>query len=281
MTTVDTESFTNSQALKALRLPSMCRSWQEVAAEATEHAWSHERFLGVLCRLELDERGNRRLAAALQAAKLPPGKRLDSFEFGLVPGLSRQRVEALCAGDWVKAHENCLLFGGSGTGKSHLAAAIAHGLIEAGHTALFIRTNDLVQRLQAARRDLALPALLTKLDRIDCLILDDLGYVRKDQSETSILFELIAERYEHRSLIITCDRPFADWSSIFADQIMTVAAIDRLIHHAVILEFGSESYRKRAAATRISRPVTGAAAQAPVDNTPAPTITRGPARRLT
>lgn len=245
---------TNTQALTALRLPSMSRSWQDLAAEATEHTWSHERFLGALCELELTERGNRRLAAALQAAKLPPGKRLDSFEFGLVPGLSRQRVEALCTGDWVKAHGNCLLFGGSGTGKSHLAAAIAYGLIEAGFTALFVRTNDLVQRLQAARRDLALPALLAKLDRIDCLILDDLGYVRKDQSETSILFELIAERYEHRSLIITCDRPFADWASIFADQTMTVAAIDRLVHHAVILEFGSESYRKRAAAARVVGP---------------------------
>ncbi len=241
---------TNTQALTALRLPSMSRSWQDLAAEATEHTWSHERFLGALCELELTERGNRRLAACLQAAKLPPGKRLDSFEFGLVPGLSRQRVEALCAGDWVKSHDNCLLFGGSGTGKTHIAAAIAYGLIEAGHTALFMRTNDLVQRLQAARRDLALPALLTKLDRIDCLILDDLGYVRKDQSETSILFELIAERYEHRSLIITCDRPFADWASIFTDQTMTVAAIDRLVHHATILEFGSESYRKRSAATR-------------------------------
>lgn len=271
MTTRESDSLTNSQALQALRLPSMSRSWQEIAAEATEHAWSHDRFLGVLCRLELDERGNRRLAAALKAAKLPPGKRLDSFEFGLVPGLSRQRVEALCAGDWVKSHGNCLLFGGSGTGKSHVAAAIAHGLIEAGHTAMFIRTNDLVQRLQAARRDLALPALLAKLDRIDCLVLDDLGYVRKDQSETSILFELIAERYEHRSLIITCDRPFADWSSIFADQIMTVAAIDRLVHHAVILEFGSESYRKRAAAARVTRPTPVVVSQVPAGRAPAST----------
>lgn len=251
-TATATATDATTQALKALRLPSMTRSWQDVAAEATEHHWSHERFLGTLLRMELDERGNRRLAAALRAARLPPGKRLDSFEFGLVPGLARQRVEVLCAGDWVKAQGNCLLFGGSGTGKSHIAAAIAYGLIEAGYTALFVRTNDLVQRLQAARRDLALPALLAKLDRVDCLILDDLGYVRKDQSETSILFELIAERYEHRSLLITCDRPFADWTSIFADQTMTVAAIDRLVHHSTILEFGSESYRKRSAAGRMN-----------------------------
>jgi DNA replication protein DnaC len=241
-------------ALKTLRLPSMARTWKDVVNEASAHAWSHERFLGTLCELELCERTSRRLAARLMTAKLPPGKRLDSFEFGLVPGLSRARVEALCAGDWIASAGNCLLFGGSGSGKSHIAAALGYGLIEAGHSVLFARTTDLVQRLQAARRDLALPALLSKLDRIDCLILDDLGYVRKDQSETSILFELIAERYEHRSLIITCDRPFADWGTIFTDQIMTVAAIDRIVHHATILEFGSESYRKRAAATRAIRP---------------------------
>lgn len=229
----------------------MVRCWQDLATEATMHAWTHERFLAALCELELIERGARRLALRLALAKLPPGKRLDSFEFGLVPALSRPRVVALCSGDWIKNAGNCLLFGGSGSGKSHIAAAIGYGLIESGHSVLFTRTTDLVQRLLAARRDLGLPALLHKLDRIDCLILDDLGYVRKDQSETSILFELIAERYEHRSLIITCDRPFADWGAIFTDQIMTVAAIDRLIHHATILEFGSESYRKRAAATRI------------------------------
>ena len=245
-----------SQALKALRLPSMVRCWQDLAREATELAWTHERFLGTLCELELAERTNRRLAAHLMAAKLPPGKRLDSFDFSLVPGLSRPRVEALCTGDWVKAHGNCLLFGGSGTGKSHAAAAIGYGLIEAGFSVLYVRTNDLVQRLQAARRDLALPALLAKLDRIDCLILDDLGYVQKDHSESGMLFELIAERYEHRSLIITCDRPFADWESIFADKTMTVAAIDRLVHHATILEFGSESYRKRAAAATALQPRT-------------------------
>jgi DNA replication protein DnaC len=247
-----------AQALKALRLPSMARCWQDLAREAAQQGWTHERFLGTLCELELAERTNRRLAAHLMAAKLPPGKRLDSFDFSLVHGLSRPRIEALCTGDWVKAHGNCLLFGGSGTGKSHVAAAIGYGLIEAGFSVLYVRTNDLVQRLQAARRDLALPAYLAKLDRIDCLILDDLGYVRKDQSESSMLFELIAERYEHRSLIITCDRPFADWESIFADKTMTVAAIDRLVHHATILEFGSESFRKRTATATTTTLVTTA-----------------------
>ena len=120
-------------------------------------------------------------------------------------------------------------------------------LVDHGYRVLFTRTTDLVQKLQAARRDLILPATLAKLDKFDCLILDDLGYVRKDQAETSVLFELIAERYERRSLIITCNQPFSDWEQIFPDPAMTVAAIDRLVHHATILELNTESYRRRAA----------------------------------
>ena len=129
-----------------------------------------------------------------------------------------------------------------------LLAACGAALIEAGQRVLFTRTTDLVQKLQAARRDLSLPATLTKLDRFDCLILDDLGYVRKDQAETSVLFELIAERYERRSLITTCNQPFSTWDQIFPDPAMTVAAIDRLVHHATILELNTESYRRRTAA---------------------------------
>jgi DNA replication protein DnaC len=113
---------------------------------------------------------------------------------------------------------------------------------------LFTRTTDLVQKLQAARRDLTLPATLARLDKFDCLILDDLGYVRKDGAETSVLFEFIAERYERRSLIITCNQPFGEWGQIFPDPAVTVAAIDRLVHHATILELNTESYRRRSAA---------------------------------
>ena len=155
---------------------------------------------------------------------------------------------ALGAGDaWLDQGANVLLFGPSGSGKSHAAAAIGHALIDAGRRVLFSRTTDLVQKLQAARRDLALPATLAKLDRYDCLILDDLGYARKDQAETTVLFELIAERYERRSLIVTCNQPFSTWDQIFPDPAMTVAAIDRLVHHATILELNTESYRRRSA----------------------------------
>ena len=130
---------------------------------------------------------------------------------------------------------------------SHLAAAFGTALVDTGRRVFFTRTTDLVQKLQASRRDLTLPATLAKLDRFDCLVLDDLGYVRKDQAETTVLFELIAERYERKSLITTCNQPFSAWNEIFPDPAMTVAAIDRLVHHATVLELNTESYRRRAA----------------------------------
>ena len=142
---------------------------------------------------------------------------------------------------------NLLLFGQSGTGKTHAVAAIGHALIDTGRRVLFCSTTDMVQKLQAARRDLSLPAMLDKLDKFDLIVLDDLSYVRKDQVETSALFELIAHRYETGSLIITSNQPFAEWDRIFPDQMMTVAAVDRLVHHATIIEVSSDSYRRKEA----------------------------------
>jgi DNA replication protein DnaC len=243
-------------ALKALRLPTMARCWQDLASEAAREGWSHERFLGSLCDQELAERTSRRLAARLQASHLPPGKRLDSFNFQRAPSVSRAVVESLTGGDWLRPGGNVLVFGGTGSGKTHCAAGIGYGLIESGYNVLFVRTAELVQRMQLARKELSLPQMLTKLDRMDVIILDDIGYARKDPAESSVLFELIAERYERRSLIITSDRSFKDWDSIFPDKTMTVAAIDRLVHHSTILEFGAESYRLKEAAKRNSTSVS-------------------------
>jgi DNA replication protein DnaC len=179
---------------------------------------------------------------------LPAGKTFTTFDFSAVPTVRKAHLLALAEADgWIEQGANILCFGPSGTGKSHAAAAIGHALIERGRRVLFTRTTDMVQRLQAALRDLSLPALIAKLDRLDCLVLDDLGYARKDQAETAVLFELIAERYERRSLIVTCNQPFSAWEQIFPDPAMTVAAIDRLVHHATILEFNTESYRQRTA----------------------------------
>ena len=140
-----------------------------------------------------------------------------------------------------------LAFGPPGVGKTHLLAGLGHALIDRGHRVLFMRTSELVQRLQAARRDLRLPAELAKLDRFDLIILDDLSYARRDQAETSVLFELISERYERKSIAISANAPFSAWDQVFPDKAMTVAAVDRLVHHATILEMNVESYRRRAA----------------------------------
>ena len=234
--------------LTNLRLPTIARLWQDLGARADREGWGAARYLATLCEHEVQERHTRRIARHLAEADLPTGKTLQSFEFASVPSLRKAHVLALAGGDaWLDQGANILLFGPPGVGKTHLSAALGHALVEAGHRVLFARTTDLVQRLQAARRDLSLPNLLSKLDRYDCLILDDLGYVRKDQAETSVLFELIAERYERRSLITTCNQPFSAWDQIFPDPAMTVAAIDRLVHHATILELNTESCRRRAA----------------------------------
>src|SRR6266404_3545397 len=180
-----------------------------------------------------------------------PGKTLDSFDFEAVPVISKAQVMALAAGDaWLNNGANLLLFGPPGGGKSHLAAALGIALVENGWRVLFTRTTDLVQRLQMARRELALEAAIAKLDKYHLLILDDLAYVTKDQAETSVLFELISARYERRSLLITANQPFGEWGKIFPDQAMTLAVVDRLVHHATIFEMNVESYRRRAALER-------------------------------
>ena len=234
--------------LAALRLPTFARLWPEFCERANKEGWPAERLLAALCELELSEREQRRIQRHLVAARLTPGKTLDTFDFSLVPSVSKAKVSALAEGDgWLQAGHNLLAFGPPGSGKSHLAAAIGYELVQRGYRVLMATTSDLVQRLQNARRDLALTQEIAKLDKFDLLILDDISYVRKDQAETSALFELIAARYERRSIMITANQPFSGWEAIFPDKAMTVAAIDRLVHHASIFEMNVESYRRRTA----------------------------------
>jgi DNA replication protein DnaC len=151
---------------------------------------------------------------------------------------------------WLDRSENLLVFGPSGVGKTHLAAAMGRAMVELGKRVKFFSATILVQQLQSAKLQLQLPMALTKLDRFDLLIVDDVGYVKKSEAETSVLFELIAHRYERRSLLITANQPFSQWDSIFADSMMTVAAVDRLVHHALIIEIQAQSFRKRSALDR-------------------------------
>lgn len=164
---------------------------------------------------------------------------------------------------WLKQAHNCLIFGPSGVGKTHLAAAVAHAVIDFGARAKFFSATALVQQLQQAKLHLQLPALLKRLDRFDLLVVDDLGYVKKSEAETSVLFELIAHRYERKSLLVTANQPFSQWHHIFADDMMTVAAVDRLVHHALIVEIKADSYRKRAAANRGGDDLSQAKQRAP------------------
>jgi DNA replication protein DnaC len=237
--------------LNELRLPGVKAIWPKIAAQSDKEGWPAARFLAALAEHEAADRTRRRIERHMVEARLPAGKTLAAFDFENTPMVSKAQVMALAAGDvWLKVGANLLLFGPPGGGKSHLGAAIGLALVENGWRVLFQRTTDLVQRLQTARRELALEAYIAKLDRYDLLILDDIAYVSKDRDETSVLFELIAARYERRSLLITANQPFGEWGRIFPDQAMTLAAVDRLVHHATILEMNVESYRRKAALDR-------------------------------
>ncbi|WP_338833742.1 IS21-like element helper ATPase IstB [Bradyrhizobium septentrionale] len=249
--------------LNELRLPGVKAIWPKLAAQSDKEGWPAARFLAALAEHEAADRTRRRIERHMVEARLPAGKTLATFDFESVPMLSKAQAMALAAGDaWLKAGANLLLFGPPGGGKTHLGTAIGLALVENGWRVLFARTTDLVQRLQVARRELALESAIAKLDRYDLLILDDITYVSKDQAETSVLFELIAARYE-RSLLITANQPFGEWGRIFPDQAMTLAAIDRLVHHATILEMNVESYRRKVALDRKRGP-----GRPPVHTTP-------------
>lgn len=255
--------------LNELRLPAMKVVWPRLAEQADKEGWPAARFLAVIAEHELVERDRRRVERHLAEARLPAGKTLDTFEFDVVPMISKAQITAIAAGDsWLEKGANLLLFGPPGSGKSHLASAIGLALVENGWRVLFTRTTDLVQKLQAARRDLALESALAKLDKFHLLILDDLAYVTKDQAETSVLFELISTRYERRSMLITANQPFGEWGKVFPDPAMTLAAVDRLVHHASIFEMNVESYRRRHAVNKKQGPGRPTAYATPVNTAP-------------
>lgn len=251
---IEVDLHTLPAMLTALRLPSFHRHWNELATRADAEGWQAARFLAALAELELSDRDARRIQRHLLQAQLPPGKTLATFDFAALPIVPKARITALAAGDWIETGDNLVAIGNSGSGKTHLLSALGHALVEAGYRVLYTRTTDLVQRLQAARRDLSLETALAKLDKFDLLILDDITYAHKDQAETSVLFELIARRYEHRSLAIAANQPFSAWGRVFPDPAVAVAAIDRLVHHGTILEMNADSYRRRSAARRTENP---------------------------
>lgn len=231
--------------LKQLGLPSIYKHWEEMAETAQQQSWTYPQYLKVLSELEISARYQNRVQRHLRESKLPVGKTLATFDFKATKTINPAQIKALAEDTgWVKRAENLIIFGPSGVGKTHIAAAIADNLITQGIRSLFISTTKLVQQLQLAHSAYKLSDTINKLSRFPLLVLDDIGYTKKDTAETNVLFELIAERYETGSIIITANQPFGEWNNIFPDNMMAVAAIDRLVHHSTIINIKSESYRK-------------------------------------
>jgi len=201
-----------------------------------------ETLLEVL-EMEAEDRRQRRVTRLRRASQLPPGKTWQTFDRDRLPPRLRRQLQELTEGHFLDEATNVLAFGLPGTGKTHAMCAIGHSLVQASRSVLYVPAYQLAQDLLAARRDLQLPRALRKLDRFDFLLIDDLGYLPQGSEESQVLFTLMAERYERRSLGITSNLVFSQWDKIFQNPMATAAAIDRVVHHAVILEFDVPSYR--------------------------------------
>ncbi len=232
--------------LKELKLSAFGKHYQAYQEQAIDQSWGYSQFLAKLCEQELARRYQTRIYNWTKEAKLPRGKSFATLAIKELPKTIQQRVIGLRDNtQWALQADNVLLIGPSGVGKSHIAAALGLHLIEQGIRVKWLQATALVQRLQQAKQALDLMGVMSKLDKYRVLIIDDIGYVKKTDSETQVLFEFIAHRYESGGLIITSNQPFSHWDQIFPDTLMTVAAIDRIIHHASIVEIDGISYRRK------------------------------------
>jgi DNA replication protein DnaC len=252
--------------LRGLKLPSFVAAYEELARQAEREGWSCTEYLRHLVELELAERQQRRIGRLHKSSGLPEDKTLGALKVEKLPAKVRRQLPSLCAGDFIHRAENILAFGLPGRGKTHLMAAIGHELIQRGYAVLFTPAYRLVQRLLAAKRDLALDRELRRLDSFDAVILDDLGYVQQDREEMEVLFTFLSERYERRSVLITSNLVFSQWDQIFKNPMTTMAAIDRLVHHAIILEMTGSSIREEEA--KIGRRPAPDSRSAPAEATP-------------
>jgi DNA replication protein DnaC len=248
-----TQLETIQQHFRTLRMPTAVQIVAETMAVAQKENWSLEAFLGEILEQEMEGRHQRRIQRLQKASHLPVEKTLSTFDQERLPLQVRRLLPQLCSGEFVDRAVNLLVFGLPGRGKTHFAAAVGHDLVNLGRSVFFTPTYRLVDRLLRARRDLELEAELRRLDRFEVLILDDIGYVQQSRDEMEVLFTLLAERYERRSVVITSNLVFSQWDQIFKNPMTTAAAIDRVVHHSIIVEFGKEmsSHRADEAALRL------------------------------
>jgi DNA replication protein DnaC len=249
------------ERLKELHLPTIRSDFEEAAREARQEAHSYEQYLLTLAERECGQRRHKRVERLLRESRLPLEKTLGCFDLKRLPAKAVQQVRGLLEGSFVERRENVLAFGKPGSGKTHLLCAIAQELLRAGRRVLFSTCGLLVQELLLAKRELRLPKVLKRLAGYEVLVIDDLGYVQQSREEMEVLFTLLAERYERGSVMLSSNLAFSAWEQIFKDAMTTAAAIDRLVHHCVILELNVPSYRAEQA--KKSRPArAGEAAEA-------------------
>ena len=234
--------------LAQLRLPSFSAHCERLAERARQQGWDPLQFLAELADVEVAERADRRVARLTKEARLPRGKTLETLDLLRLPQAVRGRLPVLCEGEFLTAAVNVCIFGNPGAGKTHLMAALGAELVRRGHPTLFAPARALTER--QAKRELRLSRELDRLDRFTCLLLDDIGYVRQDRTEMEVLFELLAQRYERRSVMLTSNLVFSQWESIFPDRMTAAAAVDRVVHHSEILELDIASYRAEQARQR-------------------------------
>ena len=229
--------------LKEIHVPTIRDCFEDIARTAEQESLSYERYLLELAERECEARRERRIGRLLRESRLPLEKNIDSFDLKRLPAKVRQQVTTLLDGTFLDRKENVLAFGNPGTGKTHLLCAIARELIRSGRRVYFTSCSLLVQDLLIAKQNLRLSRMIKRLSKHDAIIIDDIGYVQHSREEMEVLFTLLAERYERGSVMITSNLPFSKWEVIFKDPMTTAAAIDRLVHHSVILELNIKSYR--------------------------------------
>jgi DNA replication protein DnaC len=238
--------------LRSLGLTTLARDYPEAIVRAEAENWGYQRFLHQLTEGELNERLRRRIERLLKESALPPDQNLALIDQAKLPDKARRQLPSLLSGDFIRRGDNLLAFGLPGRGKTLFCAALGRELIQRHQLkVLFVPTFKLVNQLLVAKRDLKLPGLLAKLQRFDAVICDDLGYVSQAQDEMEVLFTFFAERYERqKSVLITSNLVFSQWDQIFKNPMTAMAAVDRLVHRGIILEFSGESFRAKAAKDR-------------------------------
>jgi DNA replication protein DnaC len=244
MATNDTHLLLRSN-LKLLRLPAMQAEFQKLAREAADAGEGHEQYLLRLSELEVAARSANALQARIRAADFPVQKDFDTFDFAAVPGLNKLKVLELARGDWIEQKTNACLIGSPGTGKTHVAVALGLAACRRGRRVRFVTAAGLVTQLEEAQKQYQLDRVLRQLDRVELLICDELGYLSFSRAGAELLFQVFAERYERRSLLVTSNLAFSEWGQIFQGERMTAALLDRLTHRCQIFEMNGESYRFR------------------------------------